>query len=56
MRQAGIEGVSRRGRRSTTRPDEHAAPAPDRLERRFTADGPDRVWVADITYLPTLEG
>jgi putative transposase len=57
MRQAGLQGVSRRGRRrATTQRDELAAAAPDRLQRRFVADGPDRVWVADLTYLPTGEG
>ena len=56
MRQAGLQGVSRRGRRRTTLRDELAAAAPDRLQRRFVADGPDRIWVADLTYLPTREG
>jgi putative transposase len=56
MRQAGIEGVSRRRRRSTTRADHAAAAAPDLLERTFRAEGPNQVWVADITYVPTLEG
>jgi putative transposase len=57
MRQAEIQGVSRRGRRrGTTQRDELATPAPDRLERRFAADGPDRVWVADLTYVPTRQG
>jgi putative transposase len=56
MRAAGLEGVSRRqGWRTTVRDDE-ARPAPDLVEREFAADGPDRLWVADITYLPTWAG
>ena len=35
----------------------HAEPiAPNRLQRDFTASAPDRVWVADTTYLPVLAG
>lgn len=57
MRAMGIEGVSRRGkRRRTTIPDPAAPPAPDLVNRRFQADGPDQLWVADITYIPTHEG
>ena len=33
-----------------------ARPAPDLVERDFTAPGPDRLWVADITYVPTWAG
>ena len=56
MRQVGIEGVSRRGsRRRTTTPDPAAPPAPDRVERCFTADRPTRLWVADKTYIPRLK-
>jgi putative transposase len=35
---------------------EAARPAPDLVERQFTAAGPDRLWVADITYVPTWAG
>ena len=56
MRQHGLAGVSRRGTRRTTIRDQAAAPAPDRVQRRFTANGPNQLWVADITYIPTLEG
>lgn len=57
MRQLELEGVSRRGkRRRTTIPDPAAAPAPDLVGRRFTASGPNELWLADITYLPTREG
>jgi transposase InsO family protein len=56
MREAGIAGVSRRRGPRTTRRDVRARPAPDRVERRFEADKPNRLWVADITYVPTLAG
>ena len=56
MRTAGIHGVTRRRFCRTTRRDEHARPAPDLLERDFTAEGPERRWVADITYIPTWAG
>lgn len=57
MRQLELEGVSRRGkRRRTTIADPAAAPAPDLVGRRFTAAGPNQLWLADITYLPTREG
>jgi putative transposase len=56
MRSAGIVGVSRRKKIFTTVRDRDAGPAPDLVERRFTAPGPDRLWVADITYIPTWAG
>ena len=56
MRQAGLAGVSRRKGPRTTRRDAQARPAPDLVEREFHADAPDRLWVADITYVPTLAG
>jgi hypothetical protein len=57
MRDLGIEGVSRRGkRRRTTVPDPKAPLAPDLVERRFQAERPDQPWLADLTYVPTLEG
>lgn len=51
-----IQGCHRRKFRSTTRRDPHATPAPDLLDRNFTAPSPHRVWVADITYVPTWAG
>ena len=56
MRAAGLEGVSRRRRFATTVRDRQARPAPDLVERNFAAAGPDRLWVADITYIPTWSG
>ncbi len=56
MRQAGLEGVSRRRRIRTTRRREDARPAPDLIEREFAVAAPDQLWVADITYIPTWGG
>jgi putative transposase len=57
MRQLGLEGVSRRGkRRQTTIPDPAATAAPDLVGRRFAAGRRNELWLADITYLPTHEG
>jgi putative transposase len=57
MRKAGIKGCRRgRKKRTTTRRDPYAMPAADLLKRNFTAEAPDRVWTADITYVHTQEG
>jgi putative transposase len=56
MRAADLAGVSRRKGVRTTRRDRHARPAPDLVERNFAADALDRLWVADITYIPTWAG
>ena len=57
MRDLEIQGVSRRGKKPrTTVADDKAPPAPDLVERRFEADAPNRLWLADITYVPTLDG
>jgi hypothetical protein len=50
MRQAGVSGVSRRKFVTTTARGD-LREASDLVERNFTADGPDRLWVADITYI-----
>jgi len=59
MRQDGLRGKKRRRFRRTTN-SEHTHPiAPNVLERKFSVEeiaGPDRVWAADITYVPTREG
>jgi putative transposase len=56
MRAQGLAGVSRRKSTRTTRRDPDARPAPDLVDRDFTAPGPDHLWVADITYIPTWAG
>jgi len=56
MAAAGLAGVSRRKGTTTTRRDRDARPAPDLVERDFTAAAPDQLWVADITYIPTWAG
>ena len=56
MQVRGIAGVSRRRATRTTLRAADARPAPDLVERDFTADGPDQLWVADITYVPTWAG
>ena len=56
MRAAGLLGASRRNWIITTVRERDARPAPDLVERNFTAAGPNRLWVADITYIPTWAG
>jgi putative transposase len=56
MREQHLQGVSRRRAFRTTRADPAATPAPDLVGRRFAASAPDRLWVADITELPTAAG
>ncbi len=56
MSRAGLEGASRRKKAWTTKRDREARPAPDLVERDFSSDGPDRLWIADITYIPTWSG
>ena len=55
MTQASLAGVSRR-RFVTTTVKDGGRQAPDLVERNFTAEAPDRLWVADITYIPTWTG
>jgi Helix-turn-helix domain/Integrase core domain len=53
----GIQGAKRRGRPwRTTRPDPDARRRPDLVRRDFTAPAPDRLWVADLSYLRCWEG
>ncbi len=56
MRAAGLVGVSRRKGTRTTAGERDARRAPDLVERDFTAETPDRLWVADATYVPTWAG
>lgn len=54
MRALGIRGVCRQKGFTTTWRNKDARPAPDLVERDFTATAPDQLWVADITYVPTV--
>ena len=57
MRAEGLAGVVRGGRRwRTTRGDPAAASPPDRVQRRFVAERPDALWVADFTYVASGSG
>jgi putative transposase len=56
MRQAGLAGRVRGRRRRTTIPDGSAARPIDRVDRWFAAPEPNRLWVADITYVATWSG
>jgi putative transposase len=57
MRRRGITGVSRLRRKVfTTCSDPDAARAPDLVNRQFTADRPDALWVTDLTYVATRSG
>lgn len=57
MRQAGLQGLyrRRRGPGSTVR-DPQATPAADLVDRQFAVDGPNRLWLTDITEHPMVEG
>lgn len=56
MRLAGLTGVHRRRLRGCTRRNEKRQPQPDLVQRNFTPDGPNRLWVADLTQHMTGEG
>ena len=57
MREAGLRGCCRgRKARTTARGAQRAAPAPDLVERNFAPEAPNRLWVADITHVPTWSG
>lgn len=56
MKEAGLRGVSRGKRPSTTVQGGRSHSIPDLVDRDFTAEGPDELWVADITYVPTEAG
>lgn len=56
MRAKHLQGVSRRKAPRTTQRKPGARPAPDLVKRNFTAIGPNRLWVADITYVATWAG
>jgi putative transposase len=46
----------RHGGPTTTRRNKDDRPAPDLVDRDFNAAGPNQLWVADITYVPTMAG
>jgi transposase InsO family protein len=56
MRLAGVRGVKRSKKVFTTKSDPASAKPADLVQRRFTAPGPRRLWVADITYVATWSG
>ena len=56
MRQAGLVGCHRLRPVQTTQRDPAAEPAPDLVQRRFVANAPNVLWIADITYVPTRQG
>jgi putative transposase len=56
MRTLGIQGAHLHKHWKTTRQDRHATAAPDLVERDFSVAEPNRLWVADLTYVKTLQG
>jgi putative transposase len=56
MRAAGIQGATRSKRVKTTRADPAASRPPDLVKREFAATAPNRLWVTDLTFVPTWAG
>ena len=56
MREAGIQGLYRRRRHGCTVRDPDAQPCADLVNRQFTVDAPNRLWITDITEHSTVEG
>jgi putative transposase len=56
MRAAGLQGLYRRRRRGCTLRDPAAQSAVDLVNRQFAVDGPNQLWITDITEHPTEEG
>ena len=56
MRAAGLAGCRRRRRARTTVTDPARAAAPNLVARDFAAPAANRLWIDDITYLPTWAG
>jgi transposase InsO family protein len=56
MRQMGLQGVVRGRTFKTTIPELKAVRPPDLVSRNFTVDRPNRLWVADLTYVATWRG
>jgi putative transposase len=56
MRELGLAGARRGSQRRTTVADPAAVRPADLVKRRFSPPAPDRLWVADFTYVPTWSG
>ena len=56
MRRAGLQGVQKRRFRCTTHSGAPERYSPDLVQRNFTADRPNALWLADVSYVPTEEG
>jgi putative transposase len=57
MREEGLKSrVTKAFTPTTTKSDPAKQPAPNTLDRDFSAEKPNQKWVTDITYLPTLAG
>lgn len=56
MGELGIEGICGRRKVKTTRRDPAHTPAADLVERDFSAEAPDELWLTDVTYVATDEG
>ena len=56
MRQEGLKGVVRGEKKRTTIPDDSAARPADLVDCQFETEGPDRLWLADLTYVATWSG
>ena len=56
MNERQLQGASRRKGIRTTVRDRDGRPAPDLVDRKFVADAPNKLSVADITYVPTYAG
>lgn len=56
MRTAGLRGTTRGRVFVTTRPDDSVERPPDRVQRNFTAERPNQLWVVDFTYVATWTG
>jgi putative transposase len=56
MDELDLEGIVRGKRKRTTFPDELSPRPADLVERNFSAEAPNRLWVADLTYVSTWTG
>ena len=56
MAELSITGACGRAKTITTRPDRHARKSADLVQRNFSIDAPDKLWVSDLTYIGTREG